>query len=130
MQRPAVVLGVGQLNPVRPEVFCQLQKLRYLIDVVTVQDVVQRERKSERLDRPRRGDLAVVRAGSRDAVGQIRVRGLDADLHVVQARIFELLRFFGRERKRAGDEVGVEAEAMRLGHDVRQVAPLERLPAR
>jgi hypothetical protein len=94
-----------------------------------VQDHVQRERPAELLHQAGGRYLPVKRGQARDAIGQARLVGLDADLDVVEARVAELLRAAGRETEPAGDEVRVQAQVAGGAHDAVEVPAQQRLAA-
>jgi hypothetical protein len=55
-------------------------------------------------------------------VGYGRLIGLNADLHVVEARGAQQLGAAGRQAEPAGDEVRVQAQSARAAHDLDEVA--------
>ncbi len=64
-----------------------------------------------------------------DAIGGLGVGSLQADLHVVEARCLQLTYARGRKGEAIGDQVGVAAQAMGVGHQRGQVTPLHWLAA-
>ncbi len=69
MQCPAVVLRIGQFEPVGRQFLCQRQNCRYLVDVLAMKHDVQSERKAELFDRSRGFDLAPVGRCASNLVG-------------------------------------------------------------
>ena len=127
--RPAVVLGIGQLDAVGPEFAGQLEEAGHPVDVAAVQDHVQRERPAQLLHQPGGRQLPVEGARAGDTVGQGRLVGLDADLHVIEPRVAELPGPAGREAEPARDEVRVQAQAAGGTHDAVEVPAQQRLAA-
>ena len=66
--RPAVVLRVGQLEPLRAELERQLEQLLDAVEVLPVQDAVDRQREVELLGVARGRELLLERPVARDAV--------------------------------------------------------------
>ena len=128
--RPPVVLRVRELEPLRVEVQRELEQLVDAVEVVPVQDAVDREREVE-LPREARGrDLLLERPVARDAVVVLGVRALDRDLHVVQAGGLQRLRPLAREQRPGGDQRRVQAGVARARAQLDQVAAQHRLAAR
>src|SRR5205823_930259 len=99
------------------------------VDVAAVQDHVQRERPAELLHQPGGRHLPPERGQARDGVGPGRLVGLDADLHVIEARVAELPGAAGREAEPARDEVRVQAQVTGGAHDAVEVPAQQRLTA-
>ena len=129
VERPAVELGVGQLDVVRLQVQRHVEDGIGAVDVVPVKHDVEDHRIALRLDRSRHLDLVGegVRAG--EAVVELRVARLEADLDVVEARFPETCHASRIHADRGCDEIGVVAEAARLRDQVLEIAAHERLAA-
>src|SRR4051794_24303386 len=82
--RPAVVLRVRKLEPLRAEIEREIEQVLDAIEVLPVQDAIDRQREVELLRVPRGCDLLLERPVARDAVVVLGVRALDRDLHVVE----------------------------------------------
>ena len=133
LQRPGVVLHVGDLDAAGAELD------RVVDDRLDVMDVVAMDR---RVDGQRHAELAhpaghflllgAAALVAADAVGVLgrRVDVLDRDLHVVEAGLFELLQPVALQQHGGGDEVGVEAGLGRRLDDLLEVAARRRLAAR
>ena len=129
VERPAVELGVGELDVVRPEVQRQIQDFFRAVDVLPVQHGVEDHRIALRLDRARHLDLVGEGVGPREMVVEGRVARLEADLDVVEPRFPETPHPGRVHADGRGDEVGVVAEAARLRHQRFEVAAHERFAA-
>ena len=126
---PAVVLGVGELEPLRPEIECEIEQLLDPVEVMAVQDAVDRQREIELPREPRGRDLLLERSVSGDAVVLLGVRALDRDLHVVESGRLQRLRALAREVDAGRDERRVEAGVARRRAELDQVAAQHRLAA-
>ena len=126
VERPAVELGVGELDVVRPEVQRQIQDLFRAVDVLPVQHGVEDHRIAFLLDRARHLDFVGEGVGPREVVVEGRVTRLEADLDVVEPRFPETPHPGRVHADGRGDEVGVVAEAARLRHQRFEVAAHER----
>src|SRR5436305_12574300 len=82
--RPAVVLRVRKLEPLRPELEYEVEHLLDPIQVLPVQDAIDRQWETELLRQARGPDLLLERSVSGDSVVLLRVRALDRDLLVVE----------------------------------------------
>ncbi len=84
-QRPAMILHMRHLQPPGTERHGKVDDLVQPVEILPVHHGVQRQRHAELRDRPRRLELLRVRASiGGDAVGDLGIRALDADLHMVQ----------------------------------------------
>ena len=128
--RPAVVLRVGQLEPLRAELEREVEQLLDAIEVLAVQDAVDRQREVELLRVARGRELLLERPVARDAVVVLGVRALDRDLHVVEPGRLERLRALAREERAGGDERRVQAGVARAGAQLDEIAAQHRLAAR
>ena len=127
--RPAVVLRVRQLQPLRAELQRQLEQLIDAIEVRPVQHGVDREREAELLRRVRGRDLLRERPVAGDAVVVLRVRALDRDLDVVEPGLLERLRALAREQRPGRDERRVQPRVARAGAQLVEIAAEHRLTA-
>ena len=91
LERPAVVLRVGQLEAIGAEAGGELDDLADAIEVGAVQHDVDREREAELADDGRRGHLLPHGAHAGDAVGDVVVGVLKGDLDVLEPRLAQLL---------------------------------------
>ena len=128
--RPAVVLRVGQLEPLRAELERELEQLLDAIEVLAVQDAVDRQREVELLRVARGRDLLLEGPVAGDAVVVLGVRALDRDLHVVEPGRLERLGALAREERPGGDERRVQAGVARAGAQLDEIAAQHRLAAR
>ena len=129
VERPAVVLRVGELHVVRPEVQRHVEDRVRTVDVVPVQHDVEHHRVPVRLDRTCHRDLVGERVGAREVVVELGVARLEADLDVVETGFPEPPDTVLVHADRRSDEVGVVAEPPRLGDQLLEVATHERLAA-
>ena len=127
--RPAVVLRVGELEPLRAELEREVEQLLDAIEVMPVQDGVDRQREVELLRKARGRDLLRERPVAGDAVVVLGVRALDRDLHVVEPGRLERLRARAREQRPGRDERRVQAGVARAGAELVEIAPQHRLAA-
>ena len=95
LQRPAVILHVGDFQPVGVEIDRHLDDVGELMQVLAVHDGVDRQRQVE-FARPFRGfDLLLVRILQPcDAVGHHGLVALETDLHVAEPGIGQRRKFF------------------------------------
>ena len=128
--RPAVVLRVRELEPLRAELEREIEYLLDPIEVLPVQHAVDRQREVELLDEVRSRDLLLERPVAGDAVVVLRVRALDRDLHVVEPGRLQPLGALAREVDPGGDERRVEAGVARARAELVQIAAQHRLAAR
>ena len=107
LQRPAVILHVGDFEPVGVEIDRHLDDVGKLMQVLPVHHGVDRQRQIE-FARPFRGfDLLVVRVlQAGDAVGDDGLVALKTDLHMAEPGI--------GQRRQASRVVSSTAEVMRL----------------
>ena len=129
VERPAVVLGVGELDVIRPQIQRHVEDRIRAVDVVPVEHDVEDHRIALLLDRARHLDLVGEGVGPREVVVEIRIARLKADLDVVEADFLEAPHAGRIHADRRGDEIGVVAEAPRLCDQVFEVAAHERLAA-
>ena len=130
LQRPAVILDVGDFQPVGIEIDCHPDDVGELVQVLPVHDGIHRQRQIE-LARPFRGrDLPLVRVlQSGDAVGDDRLVALEADLHVTESGAGQCREFFFGKQHRRGDQVGVKPGVGGMLHQLHQVLARGRLAA-
>ena len=105
---PAVVLGVRELEPLGAQIEGQLEQVLDPIEVLAVQDAVDRQREVQLPGEARGRDLLLKGPVARDAVVVGGVRALDRDLHVVESGRLQRRRALRREQGARGDERGVE----------------------
>src|SRR2546430_2755976 len=98
-----------------------LHQVEALIRVARVQHHVDRERKPELARVVVRGDLVSVRRGTGDGIGQLRVRSLNADLHVVEPGGLERREALLGEPVRRRDQRGVEPQPVGLADQLLQI---------
>jgi len=94
---------------------------------VAVQDDIQGKREAERFDLACCRDLPLVGRCAGNVVGERRVGGLDADLHVIETGSLQLLGLCRGQRERARDEIAVEAECACAGDDLGEITALQWL---
>src|SRR5690606_12547051 len=100
------------------------------IQVLPMQNEVQGERKVQLPDEPRRRDLPGPAAGSRDAVGVVRITILDADLDVVEALVAKPFEGFTVEGEGRGDQGRVELRGGGSGDQIGEIAASQRFATR
>ena len=110
LQRPAVVLDVGDLDAVGVERDGHVDHVGQLVEVLPVHHGVDGERQAEFAGPAGGFELLRVALEAGDAVGEFGFVALEADLDVVEAGIGQRRELFARQQHRRGDEVGVEAE--------------------
>src|SRR3954451_16233514 len=111
LQRPAVILHIGDLEPVGVEIDRHLDDIRQLVQVLPVHHRIHGERQIE-LARPFCPFelLAVPVFVAADAIGEGFFNAREADLDVPEPGIRKLAQPLARQQHRRGDEVGVEAD--------------------
>ncbi len=94
LQRPAVILDVGDFEPVGVEIDGHLDDVGKLVQVLAVHDGVDRQRQVEFAGPFRGFELLLVRVlQSGDAVGGPRLVALEADLYVAEPGIGQRRKF-------------------------------------
>ena len=121
VERPAVVLRVGELHVIRPEIQRHVQNRGRVVDVVPVEHDVEHHRIALLLDRTRHLDLVGKGIRASEMVVERRVARLEADLDVVEARVPEPAHAVRVHPDRRGDEIGVVAEGACLRDQVFEV---------
>ena len=107
-QRPAVILHVGDLQPVGVEIDRHLDDVRKLMQVLTMHDRVDRQRQIQ-FARPFRDfDFLFMRIFQPgDAIGDAGLVALKTDLHMTQAGIGQRRELLAGQQHGRGDEIGV-----------------------
>ena len=122
-QRPAVILHIGDFQPVGVEIDRHLDDVGKLMQVLPMHDRVDRQRQIQ-LARPFRDfDLLFVRVlQAGDAVGDDGLVALETDLHMAQPGIGQRARASRlRQQHRRGDEIGVQPDIAGVLHQFDQV---------
>src|SRR3954451_21688814 len=111
LQRPAVILDVGDLEPVGVEIDRHLDDIRQQMQVLPVHHRIHGERQIE-LARPFCDFelLAVSVFVTADAIGEGFFNALEADLDMAEPGIGKLAQPLARQQHGRGDEIGVEAD--------------------
>ncbi|CAH0311298.1 hypothetical protein SRABI70_04737 [Pseudomonas sp. Bi70] len=126
--RPAIELAGGQFHEVRLEGEAQLDDTVGAVDVVAVGDEVQHHRVAVGLHRAGHLQLlgeGFLRAGQQ--VVDLLVAGLEADLNMIQAGLFEGGDLLLGEADAGGDQVGVVAQPARFADQLGEVLAYQRL---
>src|SRR5262249_23074445 len=126
-QRPADVLGIGELQPICAQLLGQRDGVGDMIDVVARKDDVQGQRQGQLLDPAGDLELSVERLPAGDTVRSFRAHVLDRKLEVVQAGRAKADQSLAAERNAARDEVRVEVELAGRLDQLLQVVAKERL---
>ncbi len=130
VQRPTIELRVGEPDPLGAESLRKPDQRLDLMQVLAAQHHVDRQREAQLASGTVRGQLVVVRGGSGDPIGEVRVGCLNADLHVIESRIFQLGEALPGETIRRGHEHRVETELLGAAHQLDEIGPQCRLPTR
>ena len=130
LQRPAVILHVGDFEPVGVEIDRHLDDVGELVQVLAVHDGVDRQRQVE-LARPFRDfELFLMRVlQSGDAVGDHGLVALETDLHMAEPGIGQRRQFLLGQQHRRGDEIAVQPDIGRVLHQLDQILARGRLAA-
>ena len=126
---PAVVLGVGELEPLRAQLERQVEHLLDSVEVLSVQDAVDRQREVELPRCARRRDLLLERPVARNPVVLLGIGTLDRDLHVIEPGRLQLSRALAREQGAGGDQRRVQTRLPRGRAQLVQIAAQHRLAA-
>ena len=128
-RRPPVVLRVRELEPLRVELLREPEDLLDPVEVLAVQDAVDREREAQLARRARGRDLLLERPVAGDPVVLLGIGALDRDLDVVEPRRLQLHGALAREERARGHERRVQAGRAPGGHELVEVAAQHRLAA-
>ena len=99
------------------------------VEVLAVQDAVDREREAQLARRARGRDLLLERADAGDPVVLLGIRALDRDLDVVEPGLLQLRGALARQERARGHERRVQAGRAPGGHELVEVAAQHRLAA-
>ena len=130
LQRPAVILHIGDFQPVGIEIDRHLDDVGQLMQVLPVHHRVDGQRQIEFAGPARDFELLLVgilQPG--DAVGDDGLIALKADLHMAQPGIGQRLEFFLGQQHGRGDEVGVQPDVAGVLHQFDQILARGRLAA-
>jgi hypothetical protein len=126
-QRPAVALGVGELEPVGAQTDGHRRERFDIGDVPAVQDDVNGQDHARCPHSGRYSEFALMNPRASHAVGGLRTGALQAQLHMVDARVGKGAGPVGGEPHPAGDQVDINAERAGARRQRRQVAPQQWL---
>lgn len=121
-QRPAVELGVREFDTAGAPPQTEVDQVVQGVEVGAVQHDVEAEGESGGADQPGGALLGRERAGARDAFGDPRIGVLHRELDAAQAGLGEFRHAPLAQPHPAGDQLGVEAGAVRGRDDAGQVA--------
>ena len=110
-QSPAVVLRVGQLEPVGAHLRGQVDDLLNAVEVRLVEHDVDREGEPEFAHQGRGRALLLHRSHAGDPLGIVVIGVLQRDLDVLQPGLAELLGAGSREPESRGDQRAVQSQA-------------------
>ena len=130
LQRPAVILHIGDFEPVGIEIDRHLNDVGELMQVLPVHHGIDGQRQIKLARPSRRLDLLLVRfLQPGDAIGNDGLIALKADLHMAEPGIGERRKFFLGQQHRRGDQVGVEPDIGRVLHQFDEILARGRLAA-
>ena len=130
LQRPAVVLHVGDLDAAGFQLQRKIDHLGDALDVGAMHHQIDGERQAEPHRFRRQRVLALERAAiARDAVGRHGVGVLDRDLDVIEAGLPQIAHGARGDADAGGDQIGVEPGLARVRRDVDEIAPRAGLAA-
>jgi len=113
LQRPAVILHIGDLEPVGIEIDRHLDDVGELMQVLPVHHRINGERQIELAGPFRDFELFLVGLlESGDAVGQHRFVALEADLHMAQPGIGQRAEPFPGQEHGGGDQIGIQPTSL------------------
>ena len=128
---PAIVLRVSDLQPVRAEPLGERDHLLDIIEVLAVDDGVDRQRQAALGDELRRLELLLESLSVvGDAVAAFRRRVLHRDLHMLDTGLGKRVGLFGCQAHRRRDQIDVKAGSAGPAHDLGHIGPHQRLAAR
>ncbi len=121
------------MGDLEPPSFKRQRKIDHLaqsIQVLAMDDSVDGQGKSGRLRLPGESELLRLGAGIvADALGGLNLAILEAELHMIEARLRQHLQAIAIAENARGDEVAVEAGRAGMGHQRLQIAPHQRFAA-
>ena len=130
LQRPAVILHIGDLEPVGVEIDRHLDDVGQLMQVLPVHHRIDRQRQIEFAGPFRDFDLLLMRVlQAGDAVGDDGLVALKADLHMAQSGIGQRGKLFAGQQHRRRDQVGVQPDVAGVLHQFDQILARGRLAA-
>ncbi len=131
LQRPALELHTGNLDPPRAKLVGQRDGLRQIAQIVAVHHRVQGQRQADAGDLGRDLHLAVEAAAiAADEIRHPRVHPLQGQLHMVEPGGVELVQPRTRKPDPRGDQVGIKPRIPRRRDDGHQIGTRGGFPAR
>ncbi len=130
LERPAIILDMGDLEALGAKLDRELDDLVQMVEVLAVHHGVDGQRQADRGDllgeRQLLGMAVLVAA---DPVGALGPAVLDAELEMIEPGIGQALELGPVEQDAGGDQVGVLADRRGMADQLRQIRPQGRLAA-
>ena len=128
LQRPTVILHVGNFEPIGIEIDRHLNDVGKLVQILPVHHRVDGERQIE-FSRPMRRfnffGVRILHAG--DAIRHCGLVALEANLNMAQAGIGQCAQLVLRQQDRRGDQVGIEPDIGGVLHQLCNILTRSRL---